>query len=171
MMRGMIHRTPPRLFVGKLSVAGKGSLVRQLESLSSAVPSNMDRALLGDLGDVLALPSVDTAGSLQPSDLAFDVVLQGYRFGSTGDLSLGSGGIPLYWRPQVRLAARLYHPVSNKTKKTITLDRSMSWGEYFRRVLSWRVLAGLEPPAGRGDMQHLLQQAGKELVTRLERAA
>lgn len=165
-----MRRNAPRVFAGTLRVVSGRNLVRQLESLSSAVPSDMDHALLGDLQAVISLPPISTADSPQPSDMAFDVVLQSYRLGCSADLSLGTVGIPLYWRPRVRVAARLYQLQSNKTKKTFALTQCMSWAQYFQRILSWKVFIGLEPVAGRGDMQILLRQAGERLLARLERA-
>jgi hypothetical protein len=165
-----MRRKAPRVFAGTLRVVSGRNLVRQLESLSSTVPSDMDHALLDDLQAVITLPSVSMAGSPQPSDLAFDVVLQSYRLGSSTDLSLGTVGIPLYWRPRVRVAARLYQLHSNKTKKTFALTQCMSWAQYFQRILCWKVFSGLEPLARRSDMEILLRQAGARPLARLERA-
>ena len=103
----------------------------------------------------------------QSTDMAFDVIVQGYRFGSATDFSLGTAGLPMYWRPKVRLGARLYHLQSNKTKTTFHVTEKMPWSAYLNRALSWRVLLGLERPGRRSDLESLLRQASEKLTIQL----
>lgn len=170
MLRSLMKREPPRVFVGSLSVAS-GNLLRHLEGLSGTPPPALDQALLVELAELLPLPKAETVDTPLATDMAFDVALQGYRSGSATDFSLGAVGLPLYWRPRVRLAARLYHLRSKKPKASFQVTQRMPWSMYLSRVLSWRVLAGLEHPARRNDLEKLLRQATERLVTRVQGAA
>ena len=165
-----MKRVPPRIFVGALSIAS-GDLIRHLEGLSGTQPPALDRALLTELAELLPLPKAESVDVPLATDLAFDVALHGYRSGSATDFSLGAIGLPLYWRPSVRLAARLYHLRSRQPKATFEVTQRMPWSMYLSRVLSWRVLVGLEQPARRHDLQQLLRQATERLVTRVQGAA
>jgi hypothetical protein len=168
-LRSLMKREPPRVFVGSLSIAS-GNLVRHLESLPGTPPPALDRALLIKLAELLPLPKVEAVDTPRSTDMAVDVAVQGYRSGSATDFSLGALGFPLYWRPRVRLAARLYHLRSKQLKATFQVTQRMPWSMYLNRVLSWRVLAGLEHPARRNDLEQLLRQATEKLVTRVQGA-
>ena len=170
MLRSLMKREPPRVFVGNLGITS-GNLVRHLEGLSGVAPPALDRALLMELAELLPLPKVETVDSPLATDMAFDVVVQGYRSGSATDLSLGAVGLPLYWRPKVRLAARLYHLRSRQSKATFQVTQRMPWSVYLSRVLSWRVLAGLELPARRNELEQLLRQATARLLAQVQGAA
>lgn len=164
-------REPARLLLGTLSIATGGNLVRYLERLPGGTPPALDRALLVELAEWLSYPMAASVEAPRTTDMAVDVALQGFRFGSAADLSLGTADLPLYWRPNIRLAARLYHLQSNKTKTTVHVTQKMPWFVYLNRALSWRVLVGLEQPARRSDMEALLRQACDKLTTRLRDAA
>jgi hypothetical protein len=165
-LRSLMKREPPRVFVGSLSVAS-GDLVRHLEGLPGTPPPALDRAFLVELDQLLPLPKAETVGTPLATDLAFGVALQSYRFGSAIDISLGAVGLPMYWRPKVRLAARLYHLRSKQPKAMIQVTQRMPWLMYLSRILSWRVLAGLETPARRNDLEQLRRQAVERLLTQV----
>jgi hypothetical protein len=169
-LRGLMKRVPPRLFVGNLSVAS-GNLVRHLEGLVGTPPPALDRALLVELSELLPLPKADTVEAPLPTDMAFDVALQDYRSGSATDLALGAVDLPMYWRPRIRLAARLYRLRSKEPKATFHVTQRMPWIVYLNRVLSWRVLVGMEHPARRSDLNQLLRQATERLLTRVRDSA
>lgn len=171
MFRKFLKREPARLFLGALSVATSRNLVRHLESLPGGAPPSLDRALLDKLAQSLAFPMAATVEMPQSTDMAFDVVVHGYRMGSATDLSLGTAGLPIYWRPKIRLEARLYHLQSNKTKTTFQVTQKMPWSAYLSRLLSWRVLMELEHPGRRDDIEALLEQASERLTTKLRDAA
>ncbi len=171
MLRKSLRHEPARLFLGTLSVATGGNLVRHLESLTGGTPPALDQALFVELAELISFPMAAAVEVPQSTDLAFDVALQCYQFGSATDLSLGTAGLPLYWRPKVRLAARLYHLETNKTRTTFHVTQKMPWSAYLNRALSWRVLLGLERPARRVDLENLLRQASERLTARLRDAA
>lgn len=166
----LLKPEPRRLFLGTLSVAS-GSLVRNLEGLVGTPSPTLDRALLAELSDLLALPKADTVDSPSASDIGVDVALQSYWSGSATDFSLGAVGLPLYWRPKVRLAAKLYGLQSKQLRDAFHVTRRMPWSIYLLRVLSWRVLLGLEHPARRSDLEFLLRQATESLLVRLRKSA
>ena len=166
MLRGLIKRKPARLLLGSLSI-GSGNLTRQLESLAGTPAQALDRALLISLSDLLPFPKAAVVDKPLATDMAVDVALQDHQSGSAADFSIGGVGLPLYWRPRIRLTARLYHLQSRQPKATFEITQRMPWFTYLNKVFSWRVLVGLEHPACRNDLEHLLRQASERLVTRL----
>ena len=170
MLRKLMKQEPSRLFLGRLSVAS-GNLIRHLEGVVGTPSPALDPALLVELSELLPLPKADTVNTPLATDMAFDVALQGYWNGSATDFSLGAVGLPMYWRPKVRLAARLYHLRSMQPKATFQVTQRMPWPVYLNRVLSWRVLVGLDHPARRNDLELLLRQATERLVTKLRAIA
>lgn len=166
-----MKQEPPRIFVGTLGVATGRGLARHLEGLVGAVPHSLERALQAELDELFSMPSAATVDAARPTDLAFDVTIHSYRFGSATDMSLGVVGLPMYWRPKVRLAARLYLLQSQKTWAAFRITQKMPWKVYLGRVLSWRVLVGLEPPSRRSDLEQLLRQAAERLMARLRDSA
>jgi hypothetical protein len=167
-LRKKLQGEAPRLYVGSVSVASDGKLLQHLEGLVGAKLPVLDRALLDELCEQLLLPQAATVETPRATDLAVDVVLQRYRFGSASDFWLGSASIPMYWRPKVRVAARLYHLQSQETKATFLVSQAVPWSAYLNRVLSWRVLLGLEPPAGRSILVALLRRATERLLAAFE---
>lgn len=164
-----VKQEPSRLFLGTLS-ASSGDLVRHLEGLAGPSRRDLDNALLVEIPALLALPRAEAVTVPLPTDMAFDVALRSYRSGSASDFSFGAFGLPMYWRPKVQLAARLYHLQSGKAKATFRVTERMPWAAYLNRVLSWRVLVGLDPPARRSDLEWLLGRAVERLVARLQGA-
>lgn len=160
----------PRLFLGTVGVATDRKLARCRERLVGGSPSALDRALLVELEELLDFPRAVAVEVPRSTDLAFDVVLDAYRFGNATDLSLGAADLPMYWRSKVRLSARLYGLQSNQTKATLRVTQKMPWLTFFSRVLSWRVLLGLEQPSRRSELQALLRQAGEKLISGLREA-
>ena len=159
---------PARIFLRDMKAnTGSPPLTQRLESLVSSQRSAYERALLADLPDVLALPSLEAAGSAQDTDVVLDVILQGYRVGSATDVSLGPIGWPLWWRPQLSLAARLHRRIDDQLISSFEVTEAMPWQVYALRALSWRVLLGQEPLARRRELDVLLRRAGNRLLQQL----
>jgi len=170
-LRRLLGKKPSRLFLGALAVAPRRDFLRHLEELPFSKPAPLEHALRAKLGELFSLPLASAADGLLPSDLAFDVVVEGYQFGGSADVALGLHGFLLLWRPKVRVAARLFYLQSKKTKATFTVTQRMPWSAYLNRVLSWKVLVGLKQPATRSDLECLLEFASKKLLSRVQRAA
>lgn len=157
MLRKFWRPAPARLFLGSVTDAS-GNLVRHLEGLMGNPAVAVNQSLLDEITDLIALPAVSTVDAPLVTDYAVDVAVQSYRSGSASSVSLGPVGLPLYWRPRVRLAARLYGLQSRQTKAVVQVTQYMPWSAYFGRLLHWRVLVGHEHPARRGDLDVLLRR-------------
>ncbi len=164
------RRAPTRLFLGSVSDAS-GNLVRHLECVIGTAPARVNEALLEALAEMIALPAVSTVDALRATDMAVDIAVQSYRSGSATDFSLGPIEVPLFWRPRVKLAAKLYGLQSRQTKTMFQVTQCMPWSAYFSRLLHWRVLVGFEHPARRGDLDVLLRQATVRLIAKVQAAA
>jgi hypothetical protein len=171
MLRRLLRREPRRLFVGALGVGPQRDLLRRLEDGLFVEPMDLEWALLAKLRDMLAAPPASDVTDPGPADLACDIALQGLRRGQYVDVALWTDSVPVFWRPQVRLAVRLYELQSKKTKATFSVTQRMPWREFLYRVLSWRVLLNLEHPGRRSDLERLLHRAGERLKDWLEKKA
>ncbi|MEK8034878.1 hypothetical protein AACH06_29025 [Ideonella sp. DXS29W] len=148
-----------------------GNAVRRIEELSGASSPSLGRALMIELVDHLPWPRWDSSEVPSDSDVAVDVALHGYRLGSATDVSLGAMGLPLMWRPSVRLGATLYRRGSSQPVGSFLVIERIPWSAYLRRAMSWRVWAGLEAPGRRQDLDGLLRGAAERLVGRVQDAA
>jgi hypothetical protein len=171
MLRRLLRREPRRLFVGELGVAPRRDLLRRLEDGLFVEPMDLEWALLAELRGMLAVPPASDVADPGPADLACDIALQRLRRGQYMDVALWTDSVPVFWRPQVRLAVRLYELRSKKTKATFSVTQRMPWREFLYRVLSWRVLVRMESPALRSDMERLLHRAAERVKDRLHRKA
>jgi hypothetical protein len=170
-LRKLLRREPARLFLGTIAVAPRRDFLRHLEDLPLLAPAPLERALHARLVELICVPAVSSADAVRPSDLAFDVVVQGYQFGGSADVALGLHGFSMFWRPKVRVAARLFYAQSNKTKTTFTVTERMPWSAYMSRMLSWKVLLGLARLSHRSDLERLLESASQKLLDKVHRGA
>jgi len=170
MRQRLIQREQPRLLVGDLAVTASRGAMRQLERLGGAETPAMERVLLAELEELICLPRA-TDVVPRDTDLAFDLVVQGYRFGSATDFAIGPIPIPLWWRPKVRLEAQLFHLQSRKAKAALHVVEAMPWAVFAGRAVSWQVLLGLQAPARPTDMGLLLRKAAERLLSQLRAAA
>ena len=80
-------------------------------------------------------------------------------------------GLPVFWRPKVMVACRLYYLKSQKTKSTFSVTQKMPWGELGSRQLTWRAIFRFRPPFDAEDMNRLLYIACQSLLVKLRKEA
>ena len=95
-----------------------------------------------------------------------DLALEKFHSGGIAELMYSSHAT-LFWRPKIRVAARVSRLQSGKHVTTIRKTRKMSWREYGGRLLRWRVYVGLDSVAPPEEMRHVL---GKTLLDVFEEA-
>lgn len=166
-----MKRQPSRLVLGRVGIApGIGSQrIDSVASLARRSARGDDDALAMMLAEILSsIPTLQGPG--QTAEMALDAELLEFRFGGAIDLSLGTVGLPLWWRPRVCLQGRVYSLESKETRTVLRTTRRRSWPLFLCRILSWRVLLGLDSPASVADVRRLLEKAGAALVARAIRA-
>ena len=84
--------------------------------------------------------------------------------------ALGTSGIPIFWRPKIKLVSRLYNINHRKTVKTFSVSKSVTWREFIAKQFSLRGLFRWGPLYHNEDMEILLYQACLELIDKMRKA-
>lgn len=161
--------TPSRFFIRNIVEEDTKSLKKTLENISTYQNYDTRKIIVTDLADKLNIPFASETTVLQSTDSFIDIHIISNGVGASSYLSVGFMDIPLYWRPKIHMAFNIYESTSNRLKKTIKINIAMPLQEYLLRVLNWRVVLGLEPPARKTDIQNLLTQASKKLASALSK--
>lgn len=171
MLRKIFSTTETRLFLGRVAVMPRRDLARFLEGFGASRAASISSVIQEQVEEVFALPCAADERSPRDCDIGVDIVVQGYQCGGAADLHLGVGGVPFFWRPKVRVAARLFYLQSNKTKRVIRVARGMTWRAYLSRLFSWKVMLGMQVPAGTTDMRLLLKAACEDLNAKVRKCS
>lgn len=160
---------PRRIFIRDIIVKDIKNLTQNLENISAHQNHDTHKIIAADISNNLNIPFVSETTVLNSTDLVIDIHVISWKVGASSDLSVGFMDIPLYWRPKIHITFKIYESTSNHLKRTIETNIAMPLREYILRVVNWRVVIGLEPPARRTDMQNLLTQASKKLTSNLSK--
>lgn len=171
MFERFLKREKPRVFLGSLAVVTRTDAKRHIDQWGMLNDSNLDAPLQATLQEIFALPSANEVGSPTSTDLALDVLIPKFQSGDYWDVSLGEISIPIFWRPKITVAARLYYLTSGRTKRTFTVTQKMPWSEFLRRLLTWRAFFRLRPTFDAKDMNRLLYFACHSLLGKLRTGA
>jgi hypothetical protein len=86
-------------------------------------------------------------------------------------ISLGTlGAIPIFWRPKVAVASRLFNIESGKTIETAKYCAKMPWRQYLSGVFSLRGFIRYKPIFGIEDIEQLLYLACHQVLSTLIRS-
>lgn len=129
---------------------------------------DLDFSLRQNLNEIFVLPSVAEIECPKNNDLVLDVAVTRFQSGDAWNFLLGSYEIPLFWRPQITVSARLYYLKSQKTKSTYTITEKIKWRDYFDRLLTLRALFRFRPLFDAKDMEHLLWKASHSLLLKIQ---
>ncbi|MEO1573367.1 MAG: hypothetical protein AAFU65_00220 [Pseudomonadota bacterium] len=134
----------------------------------AGVPSGVEsKRISDDIRVWLDLPAPPHRHEAAKRDLVIDLALEKFHGGGVTDFIYNGSGATLFWRPRIRVAARVSRLHSGKYVTTIRKTRKMSWREYGGRLLRWRVYCGLDSVAPPEEMRHVL---GKTLLDVFEEA-
>jgi hypothetical protein len=163
------HKTPTRLYLGSLTVLPRKDFKRHFEG-GFMGGATLDNALNQRLLNIFALPKATDAAAITEGDIAVDVVLESYSRGGLADFSSPTLNFPLFWRPKVRLGARLYYLKTGNERAKLHVTHRIAWGEYIASLLSWKVYLGIASPTSRKRLEDLLEVACLSLKRRVERS-
>lgn len=170
MLRRLFKKEKPRVFLGVLAVAPRADLKRHLDEKGLFEDANLDISLRQSLTEIFSLAPVQSASSPLATDLVLDVVIPQFQSGDAWDVSLGEIGFPIFWRPKVTVASRLYSLTTQKIKATFSVTEKMKWGQYLSRIISWRAFLRFRPVFDRKDIEYLLYQACGKLLVKMQKA-
>lgn len=170
MLGRFFKKEKPRVFLGALAVAPRTDLKRHLDEKGVFEDANLDSVLRQSLTEIFSLAPVQTVTSPLATDLVLDVVIPKFQSGDAWDISLGEISFPIFWRPKVTVASRLYSLTTQKTKATFSATEKMKWGHYLSRIISWRAFFRFRPVFDRKDIEFLLYQACGKLLVKMQKA-
>jgi len=164
------RKEKPRVFLGVLAVAPRTDWKRHFDEVGLLEDASLDTALRDGLTEIFSLPPVPAAPPFRATDLVLDVVIPKYQSGDAWDVSLGHMGFPVFWRPKVTVACRLYSVTTRKTKAIFSVTEKMTWAQYLSRIFTWRAYFRFRPVFDRKDMDYLLYQACGKLLEKMQKA-
>ena len=170
MLERLFKKEKPRVFLGVLAVAPRTDLKRHFDEWGLFEVANLDGALRSGLTGIFSLAPVQSVESPLAGDLVLDVVIPKFQSGDAWDVSLGEIVFPVFWRPKVMVASRLYYLKTKKTKATFAVTEKMKWSEYFKRILTLRAFFRFQPVFDRKDIEYLLYQACGKLLVKMQKA-
>ncbi len=121
------------------------------------------------LNSVFELPAIPSDTELEGNDLAIEIALLNVQGGVLTIFDIGPE-ISVWWRPKVKIKARLFHPASGKTKKTFKVSSKVGWLYFIYRILQPKPFFGLAPAFNERDIDLLLSEACNELLQKIRKS-
>ena len=159
----------PNVYLGSLAVVNDSNLSK-IESFFSITGNALQDHMRKKLEEIFCLHSISTIDEPKKSDVGLDVVIVTLHGGDALTVNFGTAGIPLFWRPKIKLVSRLYNIKQNKTFKTFSVSKSVTWREFIAKQFSVRGLFRWGPLYHNEDMEVLLCQACLELIVKMRKA-
>lgn len=159
------------MFLGTVVVVPRKDLKRFIDQWGMLHDENLDTSLRTTLQEIFALPPVSEVVAPTSVDLGVDILIPSFQSGDYWDVSLGVIDFPIFWRPKVTVASRLYYLKSAKTKHTFLVTQRLGWGEFLSRVFTWRAFFRLQPMFDAKDMDRLLYLACHKVLSKLGKVA
>jgi hypothetical protein len=157
-------RRKPRVFLGVVGVLPQDHITAFFEGSRWRSEKTLDENLYSSLLQIFKLPLAAEIENPDATDLSLDVAIQSYRRGELIDVYLNDGGVPVFWRPAIRLRARLTNLSSGKVLETYSVSEKATWREFLSRAVSLRAYFRLGNFFEQRDMQRLLERASARLL-------
>ncbi|WP_136656295.1 hypothetical protein [Nitratireductor sp. XY-223] len=128
--------------------------------------------------EILSLPNLSQRGSANADDLAIDITVSDYDLGCFQLLYAHQFSVPLVWRPEVIMTARVYAPGSNNTICAHTVRYKPGWIKWIRMNLNLRKhlkeLGKYNPrdaksAVGTDDLKYFVRQSCVDLLIKVQR--
>ncbi|MEM1199356.1 MAG: hypothetical protein AAGI06_08625, partial [Pseudomonadota bacterium] len=120
----IFRKEKPRVYLGTLAVVPQRyDLSAFINNTINFQKSGLDEKLQEALEELFSLPLISERTSPRAGDLAMDVFVSEYQRGGVLDMHVVELPTPLFWRPKVTVAARLYDIDKNYTKYTCTVTK------------------------------------------------
>ncbi|NRF16391.1 hypothetical protein [Vibrio coralliilyticus] len=159
----------PNVYLGSLAVVSEDHFSK-IESFFSFSDSALQDHMRRKLEEVFCLSSKPSIQETKPTDIGLDVVIVTLHGGDAFAIEWGPSGIPVFWRPKIKLVSRLYHLKSGKTIKTFKVSQSITWIEFTSKLFSLRGLFRFGSLYNNQDMELLLYQASLKLLDKMRKS-
>ncbi|WP_342804437.1 hypothetical protein [Alteromonas sp. M12] len=159
----------PNVYLGSIAVVNDSNLSK-IESFFSITGNSLQDHIHQKLEEIFCLERISSIQEPKKSDVGLDVVIVSLHGGDAFSINFGTVGLPIFWRPKIKLVSRLYNLKQNKTIKTFSVSKSVTWGEFIAKQFSLKGLFRWGPLYHKEDMEILLYQACFELIDRMRKA-
>ncbi|MEP7706366.1 hypothetical protein [Paraglaciecola sp. 25GB23A] len=159
----------PNVYLGSLAVVSEDNFTK-IENFFSFTGNSLQDHMRTKLEEAFCLHSVSSVKEIKPSDVGLDIVIVTLHGGDAFSIDWGVGGLPVFWRPKIKLVSRLYNLKSKKIIKTFKVSKSVIWREFFIKQFSFRGIFCWGPLYSNQDMEILLYQASLELIDKMRKA-
>ena len=166
MFNRIFKREKPKVYLGTIAVVPRNDFKRHFEH-NIYTGENLEVSLQNRLHEIFNFPLSSERANPSKTDLAVDVVIAKFQAGNTLNVHAGDFGIPIFWRPKIELASKLYNLNTGETKLITTITTKLSWRNYLSRLFTWRALIGFRPMFDAQDMEKLLTEACLQLLPKL----
>ena len=158
----------PNVYLGSLAVVSESKLT-SVENLFTFNNDYLHDHMREKLEEIFTLNSIPTIENQKKSDIGLDVVIVTLRGGEAFAVDWGTGGLPLFWRPKIKLVSRLYNLQSKRTIRTFKVSQSVTWKEFFLKLFSFKGIFRFGSLYNHKDMELLLYQACLELIDKMRK--
>jgi hypothetical protein len=167
MLTKLFRRKPPRIYLGQVAIAPRTDIKQHFERYYLWNGSSVESFLRQKLAETLLLDPVETVANRQKNDLVLDVMVTKFQLGCIDSIELGSFGFPLFWRPKIIVAGRLYYLGNEKTKTAFSVTESINWLYFINYAFSFRGYFSSQIPE---YMEYLLYKACLRLLLKMKRS-
>jgi len=169
MFSKLFSKEKPNVYLGSLVVAPSDSWTSESEGWGLFETTDLEAGLRESIEKVIELPRRRDIDSHKETDLALEMVVVEHQGGEFDSLSTSEIFLPIFWRPKVKIKARLYEIKSGKTFAVASSKKSITWGDFFNRSFSLRGLFRFSPLFGNKDMEALLCLAAIDVLQSLKK--
>lgn len=152
-------------FLDYVAVADKGFL-QEMRSMFEG-SQHLDSSITGSLEDIFNLPRLDSCTKPHKSDRALQVVVSDCRSGAAETESLGEFGIAFFWRPKIKISARLYEVAIKETITQLTVSQKVKMTQYLNRAFSWKSMLRGSGDFSESDLELLVHEGCQRLLKEL----
>ncbi len=155
------------LYLGSITVASSFSFKKGVAALNHKPidPDLIERTLR----DVMALPPASDRDPAASSDLAIDITVSDYDMGALMLFSYFGPPIPIAWRPEVTMTARVYEIDSDKTIFAHTVKQKLEWRMWLRKIRNPKALIGIDALMKPEDVGYLVRKTCVKLLKRVRK--
>lgn len=163
------RKEKPRVYLGKVVVAPR-SEAKKIDQWGLFKSEDLEDGIRRKLDEVFSLPQINSRQDFKKNDLALDVIILNIQGGELDGVGLVEITLPIFWRPKIEIAARLYYADSGKTHTTFKAIEKMPWSQYLSGAFSMRGLFRFKPMFGVNELEPLLYRACEKLLTYMAKA-
>lgn len=126
-IKRLLTRRKPRVFLGTTAVLPRTDIKRHFESIVAGAVIELDTSLQSALTHLFSMPLLTARDDPLDDDRVLDVIVTHHQAGGAELITLDEMAIPLAWRPQVTVTARLSDVETNTPINTYVVTEKQPW--------------------------------------------